>query len=158
MTNVPEAHARWHVVALVDLALRRLKADMEELGAPNPFHDLSGSRYRLLSMIPPGGARPTELAELAGVTKQALGQLVQQLVTLGYLELVEDPADRRARLVQRTAKGDDASSYADDLIVRLERSWREELGAERFDAMADALNHLVAKIAPPIIPEGMARQ
>jgi DNA-binding MarR family transcriptional regulator len=158
LTNYPDRQGRWHVVALVDLALRRLKADMEELGAPNPFPDLSGSRFRLLSMIPPGGARSTELAEMAGVSKQALGQLVQQLVTLGYLELVEDPADRRARLVQRTTKGDDAAGHADDLIARLERSWREELGAERFDALADALNDLVAKIAPPIIPGGMARQ
>jgi DNA-binding MarR family transcriptional regulator len=158
LTNSPETPVRWHVLALVDLALRRIKADMDELGRPNPFTDLSGSRYRLLTMIPPGGARPTELAEFAAVSKQALGQLVQQLVGLGYLELVEDPADRRARLVHRTAKGDDAARYADGLIAKLERSWREELGAERFEAMADALNDLVATIAPPIIPAGMARQ
>jgi DNA-binding MarR family transcriptional regulator len=158
LTIIPQAQARWHVVALVDLALRRVKVDLNEIGDPASFPDLSGSRFRLLSMVPPDGARPTELADFAGVSKQALGQLVQQLVTLGYLELVEDPADRRARLVHRTPRGDAAARHADDLIAELERSWRDELGAERYDVMVDALNDLVAKVAPPIIPAGMARQ
>jgi DNA-binding MarR family transcriptional regulator len=50
------------------------------------------------------GLRLTDLARGAGMTPQALGELVDQLEALGYVERRPDPDDRRAKRIYRTAR------------------------------------------------------
>jgi DNA-binding MarR family transcriptional regulator len=59
----------------------------------------------LLPHVDLEGTRLTELARRLGVTKQAAGQLVDELVEMGVLERVPDPADARAKLVRFSKQG-----------------------------------------------------
>src|SRR5512146_741814 len=59
----------------------------------------------LLPHIDLDGTRQTEIARRAGVSKQAVGQLVDDMVGLGMLERVADPSDGRAQLVRFTDDG-----------------------------------------------------
>src|SRR5512132_2209960 len=54
------------------------------------------------------GSRLTELAERAGLTKQAVGEAATELERLGYVERVPDPSDRRAKIIKLTPSGVDA--------------------------------------------------
>jgi len=129
-----------HIAALMDFAMRRLVA---ELKASILYRtDLRASHYRLLSMIPDDGARITDLAEIAAMTKQALGQFVDYLQSRGYVESVRSEQDRRVRLVRRTAKGTAARDTALAAIARVEQMWRSELGDERYEALCDALSEV----------------
>jgi DNA-binding MarR family transcriptional regulator len=129
-----------HIAALMDFAMRRLVA---ELKASTSYEtDLRSSHYRLLSMIPDEGARITDLAEIAAMTKQALGQFVDYLQSRGYVESVRSEQDRRVRLVRRTARGTAARDMALQAIARVEKMWRAELGDERFEALCDALSEV----------------
>jgi len=51
------------------------------------------------------GSRLTELAQRAGMTKQAMGTLVTQCESWGMVDRVDDPADARARRIKFTATG-----------------------------------------------------
>src|SRR5688572_14269579 len=51
------------------------------------------------------GTRLTDLAARLGVSKQAVGQTVADLETLGVLEYVAHPEDGRAKLVRFSARG-----------------------------------------------------
>ena len=88
------------------------------------------------------GTRQTELARRMGVSKQAVHQLVVELVGFGVLEQVRDPSDKRALLVRFTPRG--ARSLFDGLAVlnALEADMREELGRARMSALHDALERL----------------
>jgi len=55
--------------------------------------------------IPPEGIRLTDLADRAGMTKQAMSELVNDLVEMGYLRRVPDPTDGRAKLIEFTDRG-----------------------------------------------------
>ena len=46
------------------------------------------------------GTRLTDLADRIGISKQAVGQLVDELEDLGVLERVPDPDDGRAKLIR----------------------------------------------------------
>jgi DNA-binding MarR family transcriptional regulator len=59
----------------------------------------------LIRNVDEGGTRITEIARRAGMTKQATGQLVAEFVELGYIKVIVDPDDRRARIARYTAKG-----------------------------------------------------
>jgi DNA-binding MarR family transcriptional regulator len=129
-----------HIAALMDFAMRRLVAELKASTAYET--DLRSSHYRLLSMIPDEGARITDLAETAAMTKQALGQFVDYLQSRGYVESVRSEQDRRVRLVRRTARGTAARDVALQAIARVEAMWRAELGDERFEALCDALSEV----------------
>lgn len=92
------------------------------------------------------GTRLTVLAERAGVTKQAMGQVVEEMVDAGYLERRPDPADGRARLLALTDRG--RASLLDGLAAlgRVEARVRAELGDEELDRLHDGLARLLAAL------------
>jgi DNA-binding MarR family transcriptional regulator len=88
------------------------------------------------------GTRPSVLAERAGMTRAAMGELVDELELLGYVERVPDPADRRAKLVLGTASARDVLSTVVAVNERLERRFKRELGATAYDALRAGLLRL----------------
>jgi DNA-binding MarR family transcriptional regulator len=132
----PDHMARW-----LEAVTKRLRADLIASGA-FAFPELRGSHRRLLQMIPPGGIRITDLARRADMTKQALGEFMDWLEQAGFVASGRDPADGRVRLITRTARGDAAASEAERAIEAVERGWRREVGAARYDAMKQVLRQL----------------
>ena len=63
------------------------------------------SHSAVFAQIRPEGSRLTELARGANMTPQAMGELVDELEALGYLERQPDPTDRRAKLILLTDRG-----------------------------------------------------
>jgi DNA-binding MarR family transcriptional regulator len=64
---------------------------------------LTGLRTAHTSLFPHidlEGTRLTELARRVDISKQAVAQLVDELVEMGGLERVPDPADGRAKLIR----------------------------------------------------------
>jgi DNA-binding MarR family transcriptional regulator len=86
----------------------------------------------LLSIVPDGGARVTDLARTAGMTKQALGQYVAMLEPLGYVTSTPDPTDKRVRIISRTDLGDRAVRTSNELMAAIEDEWRSLVGARRW--------------------------
>jgi DNA-binding MarR family transcriptional regulator len=94
---------------------------------------------------PENGSRLTELAELANMTKQSVGEVTSDLEQLGYLERVADPDDGRAKIIRLTAQGQRAHRIGHQLIDELEREWGERYGEERIVALRDALEAVAAQ-------------
>ncbi|GAA1129406.1 hypothetical protein GCM10009630_29140 [Kribbella jejuensis] len=130
-----------HVAGLLAAALKRVR---EEILATSEEHfpGLRVSHYRLLELIPPGGARITDLAEVAVMTKQGLGQHVDYLQRLGYVESDRLREDRRVRLVRRTPTGDEAAAFSRAAIERIEGRWIAQLGPERYAELRETLREL----------------
>ncbi|MCA1823808.1 MAG: MarR family transcriptional regulator [Frankia sp.] len=131
-----------HVLLYMDHLNRRISDDVRRFVKQDRDVRLRASELRLLSLIPPGGARVTELAESARVTKQALGQFADALARAGHVTVTADPDDRRVRVVRRTSKGDDAVRTANDGIRAMERSWRRQLGPSKYDSFIGAIREL----------------
>ena len=136
--GLPDHIARW-----LEEVRTRLHAELVARGLRD-FPELRGSRRRLLQMIPPQGIRITDLALLAGMTKQALGEFVDWLEQAGFVTSGRDPADGRVRLVTRTERGDAAADTAQAAIEAVEQAWRDQLGAERYEAMKQAMREIGA--------------
>lgn len=97
--------------------------------------------------------RLTELAALAGITKQSAGELVDDLFDLGYVERMPDPADRRAKLIRLTKRGKEAQGIGFGLFAELEKRWAERYGARRFAQLRALLEEIAAAEAPAAVPE-----
>ena len=132
----PDHMARW-----LEAVSKRLYADLGAQGG-FAFPELRGSHRRLLQMIPPEGIRITDLARRADMTKQALGEFMDWLEQAGFVASGRAPADGRVRLITRTEQGDAAAIEAQRAIDAVERGWRREIGAARYDAMKQVLRQL----------------
>jgi DNA-binding MarR family transcriptional regulator len=93
------------VLLLVVLAERHLAEALQAHLVAAGFHDHRVVHHNVMAHVTHDGIRLTELAEKAGVTKQAMSELVIDLERLGYLERTPDPHDGRAKLIAFTDKG-----------------------------------------------------
>ncbi|HEY7453865.1 MAG TPA: MarR family transcriptional regulator [Thermoleophilaceae bacterium] len=89
-----------------------------------------------------GGSRLTDLACSSGLSKQAVGEVVDDLESLGYVERDADPQDRRAKVIRLTKKGAAAQRAAIGIFSDMERNWAERYGAERVEAMRSLLEEI----------------
>ena len=91
------------------------------------------------------GSRLTDLAERAGLSKQAVGEVVDDLQRLGYVERRPDPQDGRAKIIRLTPQGRDAQQTAQQIFADIEREWAERIGPERVAALREALEALATE-------------
>lgn len=76
------------------------------------------------------GSRLTDLAERAGMTKQAMGDLVVQCEAWGLVVRERDPLDARARRVRFTETGLAWLRAFRDAVRQAEDEFRAEVGAD----------------------------
>lgn len=69
------------------------------------YRDLSYGLISIFRYPTPDGLRPSELADQLRVTKQSVNDVLRSLEAFGYLTLVRDVRDGRARIIRLTAKG-----------------------------------------------------
>ena len=107
---------------------RRLIKDLNGAG----FEDLSLPHMAVLQFPGPDGVRPSALAERAGMSKQAMNQLLGTLEGLGYVARSALPQEGGARIVRLTRRGHAAYAKMADILRDIEREWTAELGPKRF--------------------------
>ena len=76
------------------------------------------------------GSRLTDLAAAAGMSKQAMGDLVDQCAAWGLVTREPDPLDARARRVVFTATGLAWLQAFKDAVAQAEDEFRTAVGAE----------------------------
>jgi len=77
---------------------------IDELNAAG-FKDLRVPHMAVLQFPGPDGLRPTMLAKRAGMSKQAMNQLLRSLEGLGYIARSDAPDEGRARIIRFTKRG-----------------------------------------------------
>jgi len=107
---------------------RRLIRELNAAG----FAALRLPHMAVLQYPGPEGVRPGTLAERAGMSKQAMNQLLRSLEAQGYIARSDAPDEGRARLIRFTKRGRAAYAKIHDILREIEREWRAELGAKRF--------------------------
>jgi len=86
----------------------------------------------LLENLPEGGARSGVLAAILGITKQAVGEIVDDLEAAEYIRRVADPADRRAKLIVLSSKGAAAFGEVFEILSGMDREFSSAVGTERY--------------------------
>lgn len=117
---------------------RRLIADLNASG----YSELRLPHMAVLQYPGPDGCRPLELARRAGISKQAMNQLLKSLEQHGYVSREDANGDLRARRVQLTKRGCAVWKRMIELLEATEAEWRAALGARRFDELKALLGEV----------------
>ncbi|WP_232828527.1 MarR family winged helix-turn-helix transcriptional regulator [Kribbella monticola] len=118
---------------------RELFGSLAELG----FDDLHPRHGAVLAYLDAAGVRATELSRLSGQHKQVIGTIVDELEALGYVERAPDPADRRAKLIRPTDRGQAQLAAADKIMAAMQERHARRLGRETYAAFKAAFLDVV---------------
>ena len=118
---------------------RRLIKELNVAG----FEELRVPHMAVLQFPGPDGVRPSTLAERAGMSRQAMNQLLRSLESLDYIVRSDLPDQGRARFVRFTKRGKAAYSKIHDILRDIEREWSRELGPKRFAELKELLLHVL---------------
>ena len=105
---------------------------------------LSASHIHITRHLALEGSRLTELAQRAGVSKQAMGKLVEQCEAWGLVGKMADPRDARARRIGFTPVGLAWLQAFGDAVAQAQDELRAAVGAEVATVMAMGLEAYAA--------------
>ena len=91
---------------------------------------VSAAHIHITRHVGLNGSRLTELARRAGMSKQAMGDLVDQCEAWGLVLREADPHDTRARLVRFTPTGLAWLQAFKDAVAQAEAEFRAEIGTQ----------------------------
>jgi DNA-binding MarR family transcriptional regulator len=102
------------------------------------------SHSAVFAQIRPEGSRLTGLARGANMTPQAMGELIDELEALGYVERRPDPNDRRAKLIMLTERGHACIAAGIATIKGIEHRIDNILGPRGHAQLRSLLSKLLA--------------
>jgi DNA-binding MarR family transcriptional regulator len=104
-----------------------LHAELAVRGHPDmrPAHGFA------MQAIGLGGATATEVGKRLGISKQAAGKTVDRLEELGYVQRIDDDADRRRKTVRLTPRGISALTLSALIFEDIRARWGDTLGSAR---------------------------
>jgi DNA-binding MarR family transcriptional regulator len=137
-----DAGDRWrhdNVGRLLNNAVARFESRVLELMSQSGHPQARISHISLTRNLDLGGTRVSELARRAGMTKQAMGELVSQCAAMRLVVTSADPSDKRARVVRFTPAGEQWLEAFRHAVDEAEREMRNEVGSMALDVLRGAL-------------------
>lgn len=118
----------------------RALVKLRERGYPDltPFHT------ELISNLDVEGTRISILAERANMSKQAMGQIVNELEKHGIIVRTPDPDDGRAALIRFTDAGWDFLRCAYDVKNEIEAEYTAMIGSDGMATLRKLLDAIVS--------------
>ncbi len=138
----PDAAGSWrqrNIGRLLNDAFRHFQGRVLTLLAAEGFDDVRAAHLHVTRNLDLGGTRATDLAARAGMTKQAMGELVEQCVARGLVLREPDPADGRAKILRFSDRGLQLLEALRRAVVAAQAEMGAQLGEARLQAVLDAL-------------------
>jgi DNA-binding MarR family transcriptional regulator len=121
---------------------RRLRDKLLE----QDYHGLKLSFSAILSHINFSGTRLVDIAELNGMTKQAVGQMANEIEALGYIARIPDPHDGRAKNLIFTDLGKRLIQDSIAAVDEVEQEYSQLIGTENMLQLEGLLKDLSAQL------------
>jgi len=136
-----------NIIALAEVVQRKLMNECRDEG----FVGLKLSYGQVIPLIEPQGTRIIDVARSSGISKQAIGQIANDLEQQGYIVRVDDDVDKRAKKLVLAARGIELIRTAGHALGSIERQASEVLGDAQWQSMMHASETLFygMKLSPP---------
>ena len=127
------------VPGLLRLARRAYGNAVRAAFAESGFDDMPRNGGYLLARVYDGRYAVADLIRSLGISKQAVSQLVDTMVTRGYVERKPDAEDRRRMQLTLTPRGEAAATVSWQAVTRTDAELERRLSADGVDALRRGL-------------------
>lgn len=130
------------VVALLRMAWESAIVEVHDGLVEAGFADVRPTHRIVLRDVLIGGLRPTELAARLGVSKQAANDVLREFEAGGYITLVPDPDDGRAKRIHATERGTALVHSASQISAAITARWAAQVGHQRLAHVEEVLREI----------------
>jgi DNA-binding MarR family transcriptional regulator len=131
------------LIAIVDRLTRLLANDLLSAAHERGHTQIRPGHGPVFATLPEEGARASDMAHRAGITKQSMGEAIRDMVDLGLVQMTPDPSDRRAKLVTWTDEGLEVARGGRRHMYALEQQWIERFGEQEYETAREVLEGIV---------------
>jgi len=131
------------LLLLVEDYETRMLAAYREQG----FADVMRSHGAVLRYVGEQGARISDIAARAGVTKQSIGRIVRDVERLGYVTVSPGDADRRVRHVKFSPRGQALVNASRAIVTETRAVYAQRMGRRVFSELERSLQRSVQALA-----------
>lgn len=107
--------------------------------AQRGWQGITRSQSLVLTNIANGVSRASHIAANIGVSRQAMSQLIGEMIEAGLVEVAPDPLDKRAQLVRAAPAGAEIREAAQAILRDLEGELERNVGKRRLQSLREAL-------------------
>jgi DNA-binding MarR family transcriptional regulator len=127
------------VPGLLRLARRAYGNAVRAALSESGFDDMPRNGAYLLARVYDGRYAVADLTRGLGISKQAVSQLIDTMVTRGYIERKPDADDRRRMQLTLTPRGEAAATVSWQAATRTDEELERRLSAAGVDALRHGL-------------------
>jgi DNA-binding MarR family transcriptional regulator len=113
------------------------------------FGDVRVSHDCVFRYLTADGVRLRDIADQSHMTPQSIGDHVDELERLGYVERVPAPSDRRAKLIRPTDKAIAYMAAGRHALEEIGQEWVAAVGPKALSQVRDTLADIKALYEPP---------
>ena len=146
--NLREAQLLFLLGMSFQLVLDRFVSKLDAAG----YEDLRPIHGLVFQALLRGETTSTEIAATLGVTKQATGQIINDLVELGYVYRTDHPEGGRRRMVALTEKGYAHLETAGRVLSELESEIAAQLPQHSTEELHQMLVRIIRQLAGDALP------
>jgi DNA-binding MarR family transcriptional regulator len=118
---------------------RRFQERVLELVNRKGYSDIRIAHLAVTRHVDLAGTRIADVAARAGVTKQSMSEMIEQLRKMGFMQLDADASDKRAKIVTFTESGRALLETIRKAVATTERELASRIGARHVAALRMAL-------------------
>ncbi len=126
---------------LMILAFRQFEEQLLRELRARGFKDITLSHLNVMRHLDPAGLNLVQLAEDAGLSKQAISKIIGDLARRAYVSMAPDPADGRAKRVHYQPRGKELVAAAISIVKAIEKTYLDALGDD-YHGLRRALNRI----------------
>jgi len=141
--STPEEEAFTRLVLLVFRLNGLLLAAGDRLAAPA---GQTSARWQVMGVIDHAPMTVAGIARVMGLRRQSVQRTADLLATDGVAEYLDNPADRRARLLTLTPRGRRALRAIERAQFEWARNHGEAIGRKRLESAVSALEETIAQL------------
>ena len=145
---VDDSLERTEMVFLLGLSFQLMLGEFVRRLDDAGYSDLRPVHGLVFQALRGSGATGSELAERLGITKQAAGQMIDDLERRGYVERLTHPRGGRRKLVKLTQQATDHLEVAGKILHALE----SEMDKPGIDNLRHELIALITRMTGPSVP------
>jgi DNA-binding MarR family transcriptional regulator len=131
-----------HLYTLYRIYDSRVLAGLHSAG----FKDIRPVHTDIVRSVEVGGSRVTDVATRCNVTKQAAGQVIKELVLLGYVRQMTDRKDTRVRIVVFTEKGMNLIVHLGGIFKRIDSKLAAVIGKKELATFRLQVDEMIEKL------------
>jgi DNA-binding MarR family transcriptional regulator len=131
-----------------------LDESLQNLLEQDGWSRASHTQTMIILAVGEGINRPSELARHLGISRQAIHQVINELIRNGLVTLADDPDDRRSKIVSFSPKAVKIRQSAIKAVQAIEQEVASRLGQRAYRGLTAGLSK---SWGDPIGSEGPAR-